>query len=260
MILLVCGTRNNTKAALTVFLGLIVPAGFLILSERPAFYYSARAAETECPDPDTKLQDWPMFRGNPERTGVTRERLPLPLDLQWRYDAGEAIESSAAIYQGTVFVGALDGTFHAVDLETGKEKWKFQAGTGISSSPCVSEGSVYFGDEEGAFYALEAATGKLRWKFQTEAEIMSSPSCAGGQILFGSYDSHLYALSSRDGALLWKFQTEGRVHASPAIIDGKVLVTGCDGYVRILDVSSGRELSRLEIGDYMGRKHARRRG
>ena len=252
MIFPVVKIPNIKRAALTILLALIVGAGILVLTGRPDSHSPALAALREPPGPGAALHEWPMFRGNPERTGVTRERLPLPLDLQWSYDAGEAIESSAAISQGTVFVGALDGTFHAVDLQTGKGKWKFQAGTGISSSPCVSEGSVYFGDEEGAFYALEAATGKLRWKFQTEAEIMSSPSCTGGQILFGSYDSNLYALSSRDGALLWKFQTEGRVHASPAIIDGMVLVTGCDGYVRILDISSGREVSRFEIGDYMG--------
>ena len=243
---------DNFKATFLIPAVLVTLIGTAVLTEKPSFGILAQEIEIKPRRPSEALSDWPMFRGNPERTGVTQAQLSLPLDLQWSYEAGEAIESSAAISKNLALFGAQDGIFHAVDLKTGQGKWKFQARTGISSSPCVSEGVVYFGDEEGIFYALEAATGKLRWKFQTGAEIMSSPSCTKGQVLFGSYDSHLYSLSTSDGSLQWKFQTEGRVHASPATINGKVLVTGCDGYLRILDISSGRELKNLELGDYVG--------
>src|ERR1019366_7832432 len=50
--------------------------------------------------------DWPQFRGNPQLTGVAAGPVPAMLKLLWTYDAGEAIESSAAIAGGTVYVGA----------------------------------------------------------------------------------------------------------------------------------------------------------
>ena len=50
--------------------------------------------------------DWPQFRGNPQLTGVAAGPVPATLKLLWTYDAGEAIESSAAIAGGTVYVGS----------------------------------------------------------------------------------------------------------------------------------------------------------
>jgi len=54
-----------------------------------------------------RAQDWPQFRGNPQLTGVTEAVLPVSLKLLWTYEAGEAIESSAAIVGGSVYVLSL---------------------------------------------------------------------------------------------------------------------------------------------------------
>ena len=45
---------------------------------------------------------WPQFRGSPSLTGVSSAQLPPSLRVQWTYEAGDAIESSAAIVDGTV--------------------------------------------------------------------------------------------------------------------------------------------------------------
>ena len=147
-------------------------------------YTSGESLIAEEPQGTRKRQEWPLFRGNRQRTGRAQGSLALPLQLKWSYEAGHAIESSAAIAEGTVFVGALDGSFHAVNLETGKTQWKYGAPAGVSSSPCVAEGTVYFGDNEGNFFALESATGKLRWTFKTGAEdnIFSDIFCGGSSV------------------------------------------------------------------------------
>src|SRR5205814_294666 len=41
--------------------------------------------------------EWPQFRGNPALTGVASGTVPSTLKLLWTYEAGEPIESSAAI-------------------------------------------------------------------------------------------------------------------------------------------------------------------
>ena len=64
--------------------------------------------------------EWPQFRGNPQLTGVAGGPVPATLKLLWTYDAGESIESSAAIAGGVVYVGAQSKDLIALDLATGK--------------------------------------------------------------------------------------------------------------------------------------------
>ena len=45
--------------------------------------------------------------------------MPATLKLLWTYDAGDAIESSAAIADGVVYVGSQTGELHAVNLADG---------------------------------------------------------------------------------------------------------------------------------------------
>ena len=52
--------------------------------------------------------DWPQFRNTPTLTGVASSPLPATLRLLWTYDAGAAVESSAAIVDGVVYVGVVD--------------------------------------------------------------------------------------------------------------------------------------------------------
>jgi outer membrane protein assembly factor BamB len=63
---------------------------------------------------------WPQFRGNYNNTGVSPSQAPAELKLLWTYDAGDLIESSAAIVAGTVYVGTGKSALIAVDLQSGK--------------------------------------------------------------------------------------------------------------------------------------------
>lgn len=45
-------------------------------------------------------QDWPQFRGNPRLTGVALSPVPKNLKVVWTWEAGDSIESSAAIVGG----------------------------------------------------------------------------------------------------------------------------------------------------------------
>src|SRR5688572_1436446 len=98
---------------------------------------------------------WPQFRGSASLIGTTQATLPAQLKVQWTYEAGDAIDSSAAIVDGVVYVGSANGQLHAVDLATGKPKWKYTASAdGIGeSSPAVGGGLVYVGDLAGVLHA-----------------------------------------------------------------------------------------------------------
>ena len=208
----------------------------------------------QAPAPGAPADRWVQFRGSPALIGTSAASIPTGLKLLWTYDAGDAIESSAAIADGVVYVGSRNGELHAVNLADGKVKWKYKASDdGIGeSSPAVAGGLVYIGDLAGVVHAVDAATGKAAWTFKTGGEVKSSPVVAADRVLIGSYDTNLYALGAKDGKVLWKAQTEGYVHATPAVVNGIAYVTGCDEILRGIRISDGKEVLHVSSGAYTG--------
>ena len=196
---------------------------------------------------------WSQFRGTAALTGVSAADIPEDLELLWTFDAGESIDSSAAIVDGTVYVGTYLGELIAVDLDTGKPKWRYQASqdAGIGeSSPAVGHGLVFVGDLAGVLHAVAIDTGEVIWTFQTEGEIKSSPVVVGEFVLVGSYDGYLYGLSVTDGTLAWKYETLNYVHATPAVADGVAYFGGCDEVFRGVRVADGEEVFNVSAGAY----------
>ena len=65
---------------------------------------------------ETPAANWSQFRGNPRLTGVSDSKVPNDLKLLWTYEAGDSIESSAAIVGSTVFVGSQKGELVSLNL------------------------------------------------------------------------------------------------------------------------------------------------
>lgn len=210
---------------------------------------------------ETPANNWSQFRGNHQLTGVSQSAVPGTLRQLWTYEAGDSIESSAAIVGGTVFVGSQKGELVALSLENGSVYWKFSTGSPIGeSSPAYSGGVVYIGDLGGWINALNATDGRKLWAFKTGSEIKSSPVVVGDRVLIGSYDQHLYCLSTRNGSVLWKFRTDGPVHATPGIADGLAFIAGCDEMFRAIRISDGKEAFKVASGAYTGASPALRGG
>jgi eukaryotic-like serine/threonine-protein kinase len=210
---------------------------------------------------DTPAENWSQFRGNHSLTGVSQSNVPAELKQLWTYEAGESIESSAAIVGSTVFVGSQKGELTALNLENGNVYWKFSAGSPIGeSSPAYGGGVVYIGDLGGWLNALNASDGKKLWAFKTNGEIKSSPVIVGDRVLIGSYDEHLYCLSTRDGSVVWKFKTNGPVHSTPSISEGMAFIAGCDELFRAIRISDGKEVFNVSSGAYTGASPALRLG
>ena len=208
------------------------------------------------------LGNWTSFRGNPQLTGVADSLLPDNPQLLWTFQAADMIESTAAIVDGTVYVGALDGILYAIDAQTGEKRWTYQANSSIKASPAIHDGVVYFGDGDGVFHAVDINTKKMKWQFSTEGEIISSANFAGDRVLFGSYDGFLYCLNRGSGELVWKFETEGYVHGTPGVWTQSesesdaaanfVILTGCDSYLRVINIDDGTQTQQVDLGAYVG--------
>src|ERR1041384_2912615 len=211
---------------------------------------------------DAPGDNWAQFRGNHSLTGVSQSNVPNSLKQVWTYEAGESIESSAAIVGSTVFVGSQKGDkgeLIALNLDNGNVYWKFSTDSPIGeSSPAYGSGVVYIGDLGGWINAVSATDGKKLWAFKTNGEIKSSPVVVGDRVLIGSYDENLYCLSARDGAVLWKFKTNGPVHSTPSIWNGIAFIAGCDEMFRAIRVSDGKEMFSVSSGAYTGASPALR--
>src|SRR5882724_10963924 len=133
--------------------------------------------------------DWPQFRGNPSLNGVTNSAVPKALKLLWTFEAGESIESSAAIVDGVVYFGTQTPELIAVNLADGKLKWRYKCKDGLGeSSPAVANGIVIVGDLSGTVHAVNAADGKPVWTFAAGGEVKASPVFPEGKVIVGSYD------------------------------------------------------------------------
>ena len=245
------GKRNRThlKKAKATETHRSVPAAFLIL-----LLLLSIANAT--------LGNWTSFRGNPQLTGVADSQLPDTLQLLWTFQAGDMIESTATVADGTVYVGALDGVLYAINAQTGEKRWTYQANSSIKASPAIHDGVIYFGDGDGVFHAVDINTQKMKWQFSTEGEIISSANFAGDRVLFGSYDGFLYCLNRESGELVWKFETEGYVHGTPGVwtqpasksgdAANFVILTGCDSYLRVINIDDGTQPQQVDLGAYVG--------
>lgn len=210
---------------------------------------------------EAPAENWSQFRGNQSLTGVSQSNVPNSLKPLWTYEAGDSIESSAAIVGGTVFVGSQKGDLVALSLENGSVYWKFSTGAAIGeSSPAYSNGVVYIGDLNGWINALNASDGRKIWAFKTNGEIKSSPVVVGDLVLIGSYDENLYCLRARTGTLAWKFKTNGPVHSTPGIADGMAFIAGCDELFRAIRIADGKEVFNVSSGAYTGASPALKDG
>ena len=123
--------------------------------------------------------DWPMWRQNSRRSGVSETTLPVNLELQWvrelppitpafqssrlQFDAGyEPIVANGRL----LIASSLTDSVTCYDAMTGRENWTFFTNGPVRFAPCVWSDSVCFGSDDGHLYCVSLATGNLRWKIR----------------------------------------------------------------------------------------------
>jgi outer membrane protein assembly factor BamB len=192
--------------------------------------------------------------------------------------ASGVVETSPAVFGGTVYFGSTSGTIYAVNAATGALKCSFNTGQVVLASPVVvnaPDGSgpvVYDGTvpsstspgAEWAIYGPGNTHGACVKDWEFTGFVVSpggswSPPAYGTDaegvrlLVFGSKDTDdsVYALNATTGALVWRYRTAtvqySDVGAPPAIsvpgrngfADGVVYVTGKDKVVYALDLTTG---------------------
>jgi len=147
--------------------------------------------------------DWPTYRGDNHRSGISEEDVKLPLQAAWIHQPARAPHPAWPEMPATVDVYRhvrlgptviLDRAYHVA----------------------VAGKSLYYGSSaDDCVYCLDVATGEVRWSFCTEGPVRLAPAVAGGRVYAGSDDGWLYCLDAADGALVWKHRAGPADHRLP---------------------------------------------
>lgn len=199
---------------------------------------------------------WPMMRGTLAGTGRSVTRLSFPLVEAWhRTFDKSAFEATPVVAGATIYIGDLDGTFHAIALDTGETRWTFKTDVGFPAAAAVSTDTavplVVVGDAEGIVRAIDRETGHVRWEYRTEAEISGGPTIMasddGPRVLVGSQDATLACLRLVDGMAVWRHEITDQIRCSPTVAEGVVFVAGCDGNLHVINATTGNESAAVPI-------------
>lgn len=161
------------------------------------------------------------------------------------------IQSSPAVADGRVFVGARDGFFYAIDAATGRELWRVDHKVSwVNTSPAVTAGVAIDGSSDGRFVqAVDVTSGVERWRAGTDGIVWSSPAVAGSMVYAGDGTGALYAIDRASGAVAWKWRATGGLFASPVIADSTLYIGSDDGGVYAVALTAGPALRRAVFWD-----------
>jgi outer membrane protein assembly factor BamB len=158
----------------------------------------------------------------------------------WQGLAGaeSILESSPAVANGTVFVGAFDGKLYAFNASgcgrsTCQPLWTGATGASIESTPTVSNGVVYVGSDDGKLYAFNASgcgrsTCQPTWTGTIGTSVFeSSPAVSAGTVYIAGQHALAAFKAAGCGAStcnpVWKaVDNLNFFNGSPAVANGKV--------------------------------------
>lgn len=127
-------------------------------------------------------EDWPMWRGNAQRTAVSAGALPAELNLLWQKNLQPRnqvwddplnldLMTYDRIFEPIVVGNRLFLSFNdrdkvsAFDTDTGQELWSTFADAPVRLPPVGTPKGIFFCSDDGFLYCVEPDSGKLRWKF-----------------------------------------------------------------------------------------------
>ncbi len=223
-----------------------------------AFPATARSQARRRPLPEraavtsAETSDWPTYRFDVTRSGVTNETLGPALYPQWKFiprhapapawpmpaeemprmhsdNAYHVVVADDRVYFGSCVTNKV----YCIDAASGEIRWTFATCGPVRFVPTVYEGRVYAGSDDGCVYCLDAKNGKLIWKYRAGPSdekvigngrmislwpVRTSVLVDGRTVYFGAgvfpYEGiYICALNADDGSVIWRNDTIGdRAH------------------------------------------------
>ena len=154
--------------------------------------------------PFAHAEDWPTYRHDNRRSGVSAEQLPPQLKETWVYkspippqtawsgpakwdafsgnkDLQSMRNFDPAFFVTTVgddvyFGSSVDNAVHCLNAESGKERWAFFTDSAVRLPPTAANGKLYFGSDDGYAYCIDAKSAKEVWRHRPILDKRHTPS------------------------------------------------------------------------------------
>jgi len=162
--------------------------------------------------------------------------------ILWTYSTGGAVDDSAVVAVGYVFVGSDSGYEYALNQTTGALLWSFDAGSAITASAALiyfhtSEPyTVVVGDKAGEVYNLRGKTGAVLFKNGGGSAIVGVGAVMGIE-LFETANGKIGSVRAyvSTNAVFWHYQTTAGLSSAPVVVDGTVYLAAQDGNLYAFD-------------------------
>ena len=129
--------------------------------------------------------DWPMYRCDAARSGVSAVNLRGDLLPQWTYVPAHPPKPAWPAPSEEMPRMHADNAFHVT----------------------LADGRAFFGSSvTDEICAIDVASGDISWRFFTEGPVRFAPAVHKGRVYAGSDDGHVYCLNAADGSLVWKYR------------------------------------------------------
>ena len=190
--------------------------------------------------------DWPAWRHDAQRSGVSPHELPADLKLHWTLELptitpawpDQPLIPFDAAYEPIV-VGRMlvigsprTDSVTVYDTRTGATRWRFLADGPIRFAPYHHAGKLYVASDDGHLYCLALATGELVWKFRGGPDgrkvlgnnrlvsawpARGAPVVADGVVYFAAsiwpfMGVFIHALDAGTGKVVWTTDGDGSMY------------------------------------------------
>jgi outer membrane protein assembly factor BamB len=198
---------------------------------------------------------WSYYRGNVSAPGVGGSgptNITIP---RWTFATNDAVQSSAAVANGKVYIGSNDKNLYCLDAYTGAKIWNFTTEYKLRSSPAIDNGKVFIGPDDGYIYCLNADNGSQIWKRNIYGgnvppilievatyQPRSSPLIMNNRLYVGALDGKVYCLDTADGTIKWTYTTGNPICGSPAYYNNAIFIASTDRNMYSLDATTGTKL------------------
>lgn len=197
--------------------------------------------------PVTAAIPWPMFRGNPSLTGVSKATLPDKPKLAWTFKAGDYIKGSPVIVGSRAYITTMDGKLFALELSTGKKLWQFETDAPIPTSPCVADNTVFIASTDQKLIALNAETGLKLWEYEIPGAIYGGPTWVDGKVICPSGD-RMFCIDAKTQKEVWAVGIGMPIYSAASITGDSVAFGGCDGALHVVALKDGSDLAAVGVG------------
>ncbi|BDC98738.1 PQQ-binding-like beta-propeller repeat protein [Persicobacter psychrovividus] len=193
-------------------------------------------------------------------------------EIVWTFTSISQLEHAAQFFSQPLLLGdkLVVGTAAAqvflLDRKTGERLHETKVDDWVRAKPQVFEEDVFVVDYAGKMYRFDLTNSglNLKWKKQVSTHPITADLVAGKKYIYTANQQWvLQAISPETGNTVWKKGIvegqweDGEFHmadwaggllGSPVVADGIAYIGGPDGFVNAVNVQTGKEIWKFEVG------------